>query len=375
MVSLPSVASNNTFHISHGSNLMGIDKVNKLTDMEGRRAYLPLELILDIMCCLLPEKPRTLMAPYHDSAKTLVSFTRVCRGTSQTASRYLRDYCYAYVCSVNRLRDMLYHFQALDTRQAGMSARMSARVENLTSLYLAPFRTSIAEEGIAGRSTAWWVQELFGHVRRTLRRLVIDMPLRAEYDNVEERRTLREGFMGLTQLEEFVSVRDELFLSEGEGGNHNQLQDPVWALWPELRRLALYNPDADPRFWHKIAAMSKLESVVLTRPDGIRDSDCCVKREFFSVAEAGRSIKVILVNAHELEDFPVTRAWPMADPLDRMKVVMYDVPWVGDEDIIQLCQEHVKTAALEGSLWTLDGHCPSVDGYIANIQSSREQAG
>ncbi|OIW35400.1 hypothetical protein CONLIGDRAFT_567358 [Coniochaeta ligniaria NRRL 30616] len=334
------------------------DTVERKTSTEERGARLPLELILDVMCCLLPEKPRTRMAPSHDTAKTLVSFTRVCRGTNQIASRYLREHCCAHIRSANRLSDIVCSLQALNPWPAGGPATL----ETLTTLYLAPFKTSITEQGVAEQSTAWWISELFGYVRRTLRRLVIDMPLRADYDNVEERETLRKGFMGLTRLEEFVSVRDELFLSGGEDVDRDLVQDPVWALWPELRRLALYNPDADPEFWRQIAAMSKLESVVLTRPDGIRDSDWCIKTEFFSAAEPDRTIKVVLANAHELESFPPTGAWSAADPQDKMKIVVHDVPWDGHEDIIELCQEHVKTAALEGTIWEWDGHFPSLDG-------------
>jgi hypothetical protein len=45
-----------------------------------RCPHLPLELIFDIMPCLLPEKPRTLLWPWHDSTKALVSFTRLYPG-------------------------------------------------------------------------------------------------------------------------------------------------------------------------------------------------------------------------------------------------------------------------------------------------------
>ncbi|KAB5536695.1 hypothetical protein GE09DRAFT_1140976 [Coniochaeta sp. 2T2.1] len=178
-------------------------------------------------------------------------------------------------------------------------------------------------------------------VRRTLLRLVIDMPLRADYENVEERNMLREGFAGLSRLEEFVSVRDELFLSQGRA-------------------------NADAEFWHRIGSMGKLECVVLIRADGIRDSDCCIKTEFASRAP-GRATKVVLANVHEFEHIPVTQTWSAADPEGKVKVVLYDVPYNGDSDVIEVCQEHVKLAAIEGTIWQWDGHDPSLKFTVHGI--------
>lgn len=224
-----------------------------MTDNDTRqsRARLPLELILEIMSSLLPERPHSLL-PSHETAKTLLSFTRVSRGTSRLASRYLIEYCWAYIGSHGRLRDMCWRLERAATPTAP-TPNVFGILGNLTALYLAPFESSLAERGHAGRRMVWWVSELLDHVQHTLRRLVIDMPLHDDdydyYDDYDdddfeeysdETTMMREGFMKLTRLEEFVNVRAEL--------SRDWLDGRIWTFWPELRRLALCKQDEDERF-------------------------------------------------------------------------------------------------------------------------------
>ncbi|KOS18509.1 hypothetical protein ESCO_000132 [Escovopsis weberi] len=98
------------------------------------------------------------------------------------------------------------------------------------------------------------------------------MPLRSLYPDEDfrnVRKPLRDGFTALVNLEELVSVRDELYLNVDERGRE---EAEIWATcWPKLRRLSLYNVDLnlDTGFLEHLAGVPLLESVVFTRPDGL----------------------------------------------------------------------------------------------------------
>ncbi|EOO02419.1 hypothetical protein UCRPA7_2030 [Phaeoacremonium minimum UCRPA7] len=202
-----------------------------------------------------------------------------------------------------------------------------------------------------------WIRELFYLVCGSLRRLVIDMPLRSLYpadDHLNVRKTLREGFSTLTKLEEFVSVRDELYLRVYEREWLIE-EAEVWTLWPALRRLALYNVDADEQFWGRVAGMPKLETLILTRADGMQET--CIKSSYFAATQ--RPIDVLIVNVSTEHPREIPRwAWQDVDPQMKMQVMVYDVPtsFYGDEDYITLCQDWVKAAALRGTLWDWKGY-------------------
>jgi|SRR3569833_1891909 len=148
------------------------------------------------------------------------------------------------------------------------------------------------------------------------------MPLRSlrpAADHLNVRATLRDGFARLARLEEFVSVRDELFLALWEP--ELQVEEAaVWTLWPHLRRLALYNVDTAAGFWAMASSMAQLEKIVLTCADGLEA--VCAKTEYFKAAK--KPIKVVLV-----DDQPRTLPcanWSLVDPSDSMSITLYDVP-------------------------------------------------
>ncbi|KAK1764553.1 hypothetical protein QBC33DRAFT_546397 [Phialemonium atrogriseum] len=316
-------------------------------DVRPIQAVLPTELIYLVMTCLLPESPDVLLPPSDMTTRTLLSFAKVCRATYALASKYLRRHC-VYLDSGSRLQRFLPALQPGHAPGDGLGLR------NLTSLYLAPFENNTLND----LATALRVRDVFCKVRGTLKRLVIDMPLRSLYPAEDHRRVrdvLRDGFSLLTGLEELVSVRDELYLDVHEP-DWPVKEPPVWTMWPEIRRLALYNQDIGLEFWHHVASMQKLDSLVLTRADGL--SEVCIKTEFFG--RANRPIKILLVNisSHQpgLTEMPRWN-WETADPEGRMHVVMYNVPtsFYGDEDPIELCQDWVKSGALKGLIWHWDG--------------------
>lgn len=342
---------------------------------------LPLELIFSIIASLLGD-PQIIQNPSHSSTKALLSWTLVCRATYTVATNHLREQC-LFIDNDRRLRDLIHTIESTKHRVQGYSGTVTdipaslqiqpgSSLRPISSLYLSPFGNTLDNQ-----PTAIWIRELFCLVHPTLRRLVIDMPLRSLYpadDHLNVRKTLREGFSLLTELEEFTSVRDELYLDILEPEWRTERETAVWTMWPKLRRLALYNVDADERFWKSARNMSKLDTVILTRADGLEST--CMKNEYFgtgsgvnSSVDTGdvveeesappRPLKVVIVNISSNQpNYLAGRwKWDKVDPNNVMKVMTYDVPtsFYGDENPIYLCQHWVKTAALRGEIWGWEG--------------------
>ena len=307
--------------------------------MDPINRELPLEIILHVIDAFVPDRPGVLLPQSHSSTKTLLAFSLVCRGTYSLATTYLRRHC-AYLDSQSRLRNFL------------LCQTPSARnLQHVSSLYLAPFGSSLYD-----LPTAVLVHEILCAVAGTLTKLVIDMPLRSLWpadDHLNVRRTLREAFKRLTNLEEFVSVQDELFLriTDPEWGTRDV---DVWTGWPRLRRMALYNPDAVLGFWHSVGEMPMLESLVLTRADALEES--CMKSPYFSRTQ--RPLKVIIANVASDQPQMIPRgAWNTVDPCMKFHASFFNVPtsFYGDENPSELCKSWVRRAAIRGTLWDWQG--------------------
>lgn len=344
---------------------------------------LPLELIFYIIDSLLPGDPRTILRPSSSVTKTLLSLTRVCRAVYPVALNHLRQHC-LYIDNDRRLRDLIWclessskvsqhsdkqSFNLTHPDPVSFSLPPNSALRSITSLYLAPFGKTIDNQ-----PTAIWIRELFCLIHPTLKRLVIDIPLRSLYpadDHLNVRKTLREAFSLMTNLEEFVSVRDELFLDLLEPEWRTERETIVWRLWPRLKRLALYNVAADEAFWASVRGMNDLETVVLTRADDLES--VCIKTHYLDATPTGaptdnaeterrpktRPLKVILVNISNQQPNHLAgrQNWARIDPENAVQVMLYDVPtsFYGDENPCTLCQQWVKTASLRGVIWDWEG--------------------
>lgn len=328
------------------------------------KGRLPIELILLIIESLVAEDRDTVAyRSSHPITQTLVSLTLTSHATYPSAIRLLHSHC-LYIDSSHRLRSLLNsitgpQIPSLSWRHADGTPRYS-----ITSLYLAPFdRGSIDDQ-----PTARWVQELFFRVAPTLKRLVIDIPLRSLYpleDHLGVRPILRAGFEALVNLEEFLDVQDELYLDLQDRGENSPNVDEVtvWTTWPMLRRLGLYNADCVTEFWRKVARMPRLETVVLTRPDGLEEAD--IKAEL--LLQLGPAKKVLIVNTapHHLTRLlgEELQTWPEIDREERVKVMQYFVPTTSFtmsypghiHDHISLCQDWVRDGAIRGDIWDWEG--------------------
>ncbi|KAF1967024.1 hypothetical protein BU23DRAFT_484864 [Bimuria novae-zelandiae CBS 107.79] len=293
--------------------------------------HLPIELVLNVITCSLP-KPNVLLRPEHPITQLLLQFTLVCHETRRVANRALREHC-VYLSSGARLRSLL------------LAISVRPDLKHITALFLAPFSTTIDQP------TTVCIRELLFYTCRTLKRLIIDMPLRSL--NVEDvhhlviLQTLQQGLSRLEHLEEFVSVRDEIIFDPWSG------EVPL-THWPKLKRLANYNPTANRGFWRSMAGrMKHLETLVLTRADGLRD--CDIKAQYFSCCN--RPIKVLLINvdSQQMRYGNFRRGGWAADKNKIMTIMTYSIPLFMDDDAEEVCQDYVKIGAEHGTLRDWEG--------------------
>lgn len=327
-----------------------------------RAPRLPPELLLQVIDSVVPSgTPHIAYPPSSIVTRTLLALTHVSRTTYAAANQNLVRHC-LYIHSSESLRLVLLRLSKPNEHTPSLPAL--DLLPHVGSLYLAPF----GRRTIDDLPTAMWVRELLTCTRGTLRRLVIDIPLRSVYpwgDHLNVRPTLRKAFEQLVRLEEFVSVRDELYLDlhDREEGVD---EPPVWQSWTRLKRLALYNVDSRPGFWHDVATMESLETLVLTRADGLEDID--FKTEYFSRTNRRLNVKWanIALDHPDQGDIP-KHGWREVDKEGRMRVELYDIPvsYYGDEDVIDLCQNWVKDAALRRTLWNWEGAVVKADSSSA----------
>ena len=329
---------------------------------------LPWEIIFLIIERLTDKYKDAILPPSHSLTKTLLALTRVCRATYPTASRLLWRHC-VYLDSSQRSREFwlslsspspfdrpwlaqepsrLFFCPFPDT-VSGLSSPTSAALPTLeeppwhSQDFSSPNDDSDADSAsprpyrrfspLNDVPTARLVENILCHLAPVLKKLVIDMPLRTlwpEDDAKGVRRMIRRGFEALENLEEFVSIRDELFLDIKE--ERPSRETLVWdSHWPKLRHLALYNLDLDSieSMWDSLARVPHLETAIFTRPDLLEDSD--IKQLWADATLEGstdtpriiqRGFRCVFVNcAGWLPDFTsYEEGWRQLDPNNLLKV-------------------------------------------------------
>lgn len=309
---------------------------------------LPVELLDYIIRFTIPDSYYLAYPASHLTTKTLLALCTVSKATSRTAKTLLYTHC-LYI-------DRSWRLDLLVTRSFAHpdSPILLSRMRNL---YLSPFSGDTIRE----RKVVKQIKELFTLLCPSLKRLVINMPLRSHYpeeDVVDKLRPiLRSGFEQLVHLEEFCSIEDELYLAywdptSSQLAHINEVNDFVFEKWTKLRRLALYNQLFYSLFWAALARMPDLEKVVLSRPDYEADENSWPgdvallfgDRIQFTVVdatgkapEAGlRSMRCTIESSEAQSD-----TWK------------YNL-FTGDEpDEISAIQKWSLPCALDGSLWSL----------------------
>lgn len=311
------------------------------------RQPLPADIILLVIDFVVPASIQSPIAlsVRSTTTKTLLSLTLTSRTIYPTARRLLYTHC-LYINTPRRLLDLLKTLS--DPSDLSKPSQNNGHLlPYITSLYLRPFASYTTIEDL---SIATAVHSLLSILSPHLRRLLIDMPLRSYYpedDTLGIRPILRSAFADLPALEEFCSVRDELYLDTLVAPSEESL---VWSLWPKLRILVLYNVDVSShRFWKGLGQLENIETVMLTRSDGLEEVD--IKREWrkqFDRVTQPRSLNIVLVNVEAEHRVLVGRDSGKKD--DQMQVRELNVPtsYYGDEDPILLCQQWTKRGVLHG---------------------------
>lgn len=324
--------------------------------MESRR--LPVEVLEWIIQNLVPSNQEIALPASHPSTQTLLSCSRACRAITSCSERLLYQRCLHIDCAW-RLKSLLRAYSP------SSHASCRQRQRNSTSLFLAPFRS----ETLAEISVLQDIYTLFGILAHNLRRLIIDMPLRSVYpndgDGPRTRPLIRAAFEQLQTIEEFVSVRDELYLATQ---TPRDLEPEVWSRWHHLRHLALYNAIIDEVMQTNLKSLPKLRTVVLTRPD----------HDFFQALDdllggLRPDVTVVLVNTREghsldmRQDGMEVNSSRYARALEssftgsedrsteessfaKLEVVVVGSAG-GELDDIELCQGFIKDRTMSRCLW------------------------
>lgn len=377
------------------------------TISNSRMPRLPLEIILEVINSFFWADDKAILAPCHETTKTLLALARVCRSIRPIASELLYRHC-VYIDSEERLMKLC-QTVLLPTQDS------TAPSKNIAKLFLSPFTgaaksvsaNNVSAEATATQrddasdsstpsppidsplddlSTATAVRDLLTAVAPTLRSLVIDMPLRSLYpedDHNGVRPILRAAFSALTGLENFVSVRDELFLNTTEARDEPE----VWAtLWPKLQCLALYNLDLGAEgIWNQLANLPCLQAAVFGRADGYgedidhEEDDAWhallgldVKKEWLQAmdltniyggVERVRTMALIFADVADLQPRfgKYAESWQTLDPDSNIQILLADVPEpgrvhadaVGEDETcpIELTQQFLLRHGLDGTLW------------------------
>ncbi|KKK13309.1 hypothetical protein ARAM_007118 [Aspergillus rambellii] len=322
---------------------------------------LPAEMILDIIECLIPYEPPVVFSQDHIVTRTLLSLTLVCRLVSRSARQLLVKHG-LYLNSARQLNHLL---------QGGLLSSTGngpAQIPSPLGLFLSPF----PEDNLDIPPTVSQVDCLSSLVCEHLTRLVIDMPLRWLYpedDHHQVRPVLRAAFARMTKLEQFCSVRDELYLSTVQGR-----QEPaIWSFWPRLECLALYNVDvASPQFLDGLRRCSNLTHLVLVRPDGLAEE---IPPDQIGLDFLPSLQRLLVVNTTEgflQNTYFNQRKWEQSfvgrfhalrstgdleggdSDSESGSIASYlalRIPFGRDDDDIEICQEWLSAQATSGELW------------------------
>jgi hypothetical protein len=322
------------------------------------QVYLPVEILNGIIWFTIPDHNYLAYPASHSTTKTLLALLTVSRAISRAAKFLLYTHC-LYIDRPWRL-DIL-----LATSLAKPNPPIS--ISCIHNLYFAPFPGFT----IRDRKIISQITELFTLLGPSLRRLVINMPLRSHYpeEDVTDRLRpiLRQGFEQLVHLEEFSSVKDELFLAYWNPELHDVIPDPtdddfgpfenclndyMFEKWTNLRFLALYNCFADDELRKALARMPMLDRVVLSRLDydeeeGLWPDEMTLLHEdrfqFTLVDATGDATMAGLQKLTGTNLAPDTRS----------DVWRYNVFIDKDDDPISSVQNWSLEHMLDGSLWSL----------------------
>lgn len=327
--------------------------------MEVSQAHLPVEVLDQIIQYIIPDANYLAYPSSHPTTKTLVSLITVSKATSHIAKLSLYTHC-LYIDTPWRLDSLL--TKSLSTSNCPIPL---ARIDRL---YISPFSGRTIRE----RKVVEQITELFTLLAPSLKRLIVDMPLRSHYpqEDVTEklRPILRRGFERLVNLEEFSSVRDELFLAyrdpafehvaDPEDDYELWKNDIMFEKWTKLRYLSLYNREIGRDFRDALWRMPMLEKVVLSRPDWDNDEGFWPRDPG---AYSGSSVQIVVVETTDVATHAGLQKLSHVNLLSTQQPDAWKFSLFvdKDKDTISSTQEWSLEGMLNGELWSLIDHAES----------------
>ena len=372
---------------------------------------LPLEVIFLIIEALKPSNPTALLPPQDKRTRTLLSLTRVSKSFYWPATRALREHC-AYLDTRARAKTFAACLQLSPPKYLKVSGSQDPGLRGVRNLFVSCFpdddgfvpSQEVIEPGLVARvemlenvvapedlvdpqtyspvsenssetppdpsplddlGTSMAVHDIFKALGPSLRRLVIDIPLRTlwpENDRKHIKKVLWRGFEALVHLEEFTSVRDELFL-------YASYQQPwSFAVWPDLRRLSLYNLDlsSDTSFGSFLMDIfsedgpKEIQHLVCPRPDGLEEGVDALREMYDSNARRAGSRTLVLthIDSEELQPESMFENKSLKNLIFVQKSVPRPPVSDSSEDLdncdpspADIVQHWTRTHALQGTLW------------------------
>ncbi|ENH70446.1 hypothetical protein FOC1_g10012374 [Fusarium oxysporum f. sp. cubense race 1] len=350
---------------------------------------LPIEIILLIVESLVPQNDATrpILPALHPITKTLLSLTRVSKAIYPTACKLIWQNC-LYLDTKSKLRK----FRRYISKKSPITGRLPCDAYGSARLYLNPLRykfdTASTYDTISpstcrasrrsGRypmqdlRTIYILEDVLITLAPVLKTLIVDMPLRDidPWEDVIILKSLRQGFEALVNVEELISVKDELYLGESAIGQYQ-----VFTKWPKLRRLCLYNVMMEEQLWKDMASCPQLESAVFIRPDPSDDdlSNDDIKGEWArawatanprdtkrdGLVYEGPKMAIAFCNwPPYLPDFnSMIPHWQEVDPDNKISVLNVATHARYDRKArkrgpIASCQDWVRDHSLLGTIWS-----------------------
>ncbi|KAI1770821.1 hypothetical protein F4818DRAFT_454960 [Hypoxylon cercidicola] len=222
-----------------------------MAQVQPQQPHIPLELVFEIMTCLLPVNEHAIIPLSHPATQALLAFTTVSRATHEDAVKKLKQHC-LHIDNSDRLSRFVRCLEASQQSSLGLPSVF----QGITSMYLHVSDTYRAYINAVG---------LFKHFRTSLQRLIVQRDTAPNL--IDATRQMSLAIAELPNLEELSCGTDIVDLVVYS--RFPFLSIDTWVnrrLFPALKRLGVKSYDNSrmnaPLRW-PIVLMPSIELAVL----------------------------------------------------------------------------------------------------------------
>ncbi|KAF5660222.1 hypothetical protein FHETE_9051 [Fusarium heterosporum] len=321
-----------------------------------RNLYVPLEIILQVLKFSIPlGNPNRILSVATPEIQQLVSWARVCRGTYEPATQFLRQHC-VHIDSEHRLQTFLKCLNySEDLKESGHTSALPKTIplSEISSIYL-----GLSQEETQSLRTAALIRDVLAKLGGSVRRLIVDLPFRkiAQQHSIDAHMDsiFSHGLRALHNLEEFVTLGGlpvlEFWRSELN----------IYDVWPKLRRLAGFKVNlSEEALWYNVARHRTIEHLIISMPYLLRQQTWNIKHavggqewnaEHGGDSTYARPLKIVIANHEYSSPIIDTRDGKLYDPSGLLDVSAYEIPVIAKR-VDWVCREWLIRAAKEDTLW------------------------